>query len=240
MIRQRKAKTRPEKKPPYDEAFAAIDVLEEKVVDQMVTCNFGVMDVIKWLYPDDVVDLLVRAATCTVNIYGHQQTEGFVIPDGGPYCRFNIEWAAIGMLPPRIDPHPSTRGPYRDIESVLKEIDRIHAEFDVVRDVVGWCNMYGRTQAITPAAVRNYFPAMCSLLPSDHAVNRAAGITYTEPNCDMSSIMHKMREGQGIVGAALFCHERKISRHNHLILELVEPGPPGAVSIAISQRFVLL
>jgi hypothetical protein len=187
---------------PFDGAFDKIDTLEKAVAYRTVTTDFTLMQVARWLWPDDMVDKLM-AAHPIARYTQTNTTEGPFLPCAGVKCTFLIKVEDIPMLAPAwgIAP-PDHRAFHPDrghtIVKALQELAHVHAEFNKVRTVVRWMNDHA-----TPGAARFYFPGICSLLPPTHAVHQADGLRYKEPLHSMTEITPLLRQAGAIVTMGL-------------------------------------
>jgi hypothetical protein len=219
---------------PFAQAFDAIDRLERNVVAAKVKPDFTVQDVLRMLYPDDVVDKLQAAYPLT-----RYQDQGSYMVESIPWegaPRLTIYGKAAKMLIPErnLSVFNQVRG--EPLLQALTAVLREHRQFDRVRYVVRWLNEHA-----TAGAARHYCPWLTAILPSSHPIHQSSGSQYKEPTQGTGEVMDAMRDSAGIIAMALLCPEDTTPRHG---LSVAFSGPRQPVHreapLYASQDFGLL
>lgn len=189
----------------FDAAWAGIDTLEANVIRRTVDTPYTPEQVVRWMFPDDVVDKLQAAWTCIREVDRTTHFSGDVnlplmFPTVGVYWTIKCNSPQLHMCVPakgrmNID---DSRGPL--ILESLRQVYTQHLQFEKVRAVVRWLNTYA-----TVGAARHYCPWLTSVLPPDHDFQSASGTIYREPSAGMAGIMPAMRESGAIMAGALLC-----------------------------------
>jgi hypothetical protein len=216
---------------PFEQAYAAIDHLETRVVTATVTPNFTPEDVIKWLFPIGVIEKCRAAFPIVKSLYTSNFSEGpLMIPGCNAPCTVSLDLDKLSMCCPEAG-YISIL-PDASIEAALNDIHAVHLSFEKVRRVVNWLGKHA-----TPGAARYYWPTICSLLPTGHAVFAAAGERYKEPSANAADIVELMRETSGIVASALLCNDTTKRDANIFWVSFVPPGERNESGTVLSRNF---
>lgn len=217
---------------PFVAAFYAIDKMEVAVAYRTVTPGFTAMDVVKWLWPDDVVDPLIAAYPFTRYPQDNMLVGpmNFSVSHTPLLVHFFFHLGPLGMLAPREDRININPDRGSHITPVLMELAAIHKKFNLVRAVVLWLDDHA-----TVGAARYYCPWLGSLLPQEHPFHDADGLRYKEPKADMTHIIRLMREAGSIVATGILADPQNVEiSHTTLGIEICrDPGMR-------SQRFMVL
>ncbi len=183
----------------FHDAFAAIDKMERAVVYRTVTCDFTTRDVVNWLWPAEIVDVLVK-----VYPYAHERYTFKCRHEEGVTLRedlaiwFKLETNNLGMMSPDDGLCSPDQSAYLSIWRVLAEVSAIHEQYNKVRRCVTWMN-----ENATVGAAKFYFPSLGCLLPAYHPFHKADGQRYKELTVDMSKINVLLREVGAIITSGL-------------------------------------
>lgn len=188
---------------PFDAAWSQINRLEAAVIHQMVPIEFDTITMAKFLWPADVVSKLLAAYPYQCTTYEQSAVEStyFDLPSGQGgrvMGTINLNSKSINMITPKEGLIVMQPEHDKGILHALSETYAIHKKFEDVRRVVRWLNEHA-----TPAAARNYFPPILSLLPAAHPVQDVQGERYREPTADMTEIAPFMRECAVTIVSAL-------------------------------------
>ena len=213
----------------YVKAYSMLKKLEASVVHHTVDVPFDLEQLIGCMWSADVIKKLKDA-------YPLVRTIDRCDFDGGnmPYfldlqCHFTIKLHSVSMVCP--DAKTISWGPGSEIiRNTIQKVHEVHKRFNVVRRVIAWLDDHA-----TPGAARYYFPAICSLLPEDHAVHTTDGQRYREPAVNVAGIISSMRNASVTVASALLCNTEYENMRKNFSVTIYEPD----ISTS-SQSFWLL
>lgn len=186
---------------PFDQAFEGIDTLERTVAARSIETHFTLEQVARWMLPDETVDKLQAAFPYTRD--GDRTAhwyEEMTLPIEFPAvrCHLTIHAKSIGMLVPASGQARDNQARSPDIMLSLRAAYGVHLQFEKVRQVARWLNLYA-----TVGAARHYCPWLTGILPTGHAFHEASGQIFREPSKSMAEIMPTMRECGAIMASAL-------------------------------------
>lgn len=210
---RRRGRGHPAPKPiPFADAHDNIVKMEAAVAYRTVTADFALMDMVRFIWPDEVVNPLLAA-------YPYARSRPDYVITNAPYkCYKDLHLSEITfsirlplvplkMLAPAdglARGHHAALAP--KVVSVLNELERIHDQFNVVRRVVAWLN----DNYVTPGGARFYCPWLGALLPVGHPFHEADGLRYKEPTASMAAITTAMRQAGSIVAAGLLADPQNV------------------------------
>lgn len=180
----------------WDTAHFNVRELERKVIEATVPIRFTVDDVLRWLFPEDVIDTMKRA-------YAMANTGRYVnnmnITEAGLWT-LHIDLHEAGMLVPAYPlPDLTTRENYKPIGETFDAMRAVEREFDRIRLLID------KVKTWTPTATKYYFPAVCAVLPPNSPVHNAEG-TPREPD-GLAQLLPHLRDAAGTLASALLCPE---------------------------------
>lgn len=196
---------------PFTDAFKPIDDLEQNVADATLQAHFVGEDVVRWMFDDNIVDRLQSAFPITREQDRTSYMQETITFPRGISCTFmvNVKSPEIAMLVPATGLVAPRNDRGVKIMETVNAAWQLHQQFEKVRKVVRWLNLYA-----TVGAARHYCPWMTSILPGDHPFQEASGTMYREPVRGMFEITSTMRECGAIMASALLCRERETTKTN--------------------------
>lgn len=228
MARWNKAKT-PRVRAAHFDATMRIEKLEAAVVYRTVTRDFTVPEVLRWLYPEPIIEALRGAYN-----YAHYKgsfidEENCLIVATDTRFSLRISNEHARMLTPEhgcvvFQPHHE-----QPVRGLVEEIAAIHASFNIVRKVVDWLN----DGHATVGAARFYCPWLGTLLPAEHAFHGVEGLKYKD--LDTTDISAHMRAAAAIVAGGLLADPDHI-QNNAAMFGVTISNPNGRKS----QRFMII
>lgn len=204
-MRRRRSRGAPPPKA-LDQAWQGIDKLEYAVIERTKDVPVTAEQVIRWMYPDDIVDKLHAAFPHVRDVdRGHYIVATVALPDPVGECTFNIRVKddrldGFQMLIPAHGLARNNQERMGPIVDMLRPIYEHHAQFEKVRTVVRWLNEHA-----TIGAARHYCPWLTSVLPTQHEFHKVDGQLFREPRVPMVEIAPLMRECGAIMAGALLC-----------------------------------
>lgn len=196
--------------PPFADAFGALDKLEQHAIPRTVCAQLTPLEIVRCLWPDDVIDTLMRAFTLTHQRPEFMSAQPFVSMPHGTNGRVNFTAHAVGtgILVPKMPAVFREDAPRaEDFRVAYWRTVEEHKKFMLVRGVVGWLNAHA-----TPGAARHYCPWLGALLPRDHPYHTARGDTFREPS-GLSEMAPSMRECSVILASALLACPNGMTEH---------------------------
>lgn len=194
-----------------------LNKLEARMVDITLTRNFVPSDVVKWLFPQPVIDKMT-AAHGFVNCSYDKVSYEIEPPHLGQFALL-FSFDRFKMVAPASSCIQMLGGRSIDfgILIALAEVKGIVAKFNHLRELLTWFN-----NNATAGAIKYYFPAMAALIPEgDSAFHRADGIRYKEPQ-GISSHLSAIRDAAALIASAM-------------LLPIPETEPEWFVKVAISK-----
>lgn len=226
---------------PLDAATSGIDLLERQVVRRMIDPRFTLHDVARAFWPDEETDKLFAAFPLVRDNDRSSWAERFILPVSGAtgvegmLC---MRLPEIGMLCPKHGTVKFCQTRAAPIIETLDTIYSIHLEFEVVRKVVAWLNVFA-----TLGASRHYCPWLLGVLPKDHPIHEMDGVVFREPYMSMLGITGPMRKCGEIMASALMAEGADNLPRTHFTVEFNgrRDVPPAMASESYtSQTFGIL
>lgn len=219
----------------FDEAFGAIDKMEQAVCYRTVRRDFTVDDVCDYLWPAHAVRALREAYPyISASLSGQYNDYAATIND--VHCWLTLDTTSVRMSTPctgLIAPQDLLIEPHRVMEA-LREVRDNHLRFNKLRAVVTWLNEHAR-----PMAARYYFPSLGALLPLGHEFHVHDGLKSAGCNGNISDIASDIREASVTVATGLLCEPDKVHNEGKGLFK-VRILSNNTNSLAQSNEFVLL
>lgn len=169
----------------------------------LLPLEFGMEEVVRWLWPEEIVRRLKDAYPyAAVTYHSVAQLDDVFVPgrDGtGGLFNLKVDTTQAGMCTPALqNMHEVPYGGFDMIEDTIRKLETIVREFNTVRMVVNWMNDYA-----TPGAARYYFPVLGTLLPPDHPFHSCGAARFKEPTANIAPMIPLIRESLTIVTQGL-------------------------------------
>lgn len=175
-----------------------IKTLEQRMSEVMITRDFQGMDVIEWMFPQDVIECM-RSAFGKVRYDSNDPH--YTIKALGSKWRARFSFNSFNMVAPSEDclklqfQHPK----HAAISAAFNEIAVLKSRFEELKEVVEWLDDHA-----TAAAIKYFFPAMEALIPqSDSAFHRANGINYHAEPQGIALRLPAIRNGASLIASAM-------------------------------------
>lgn len=206
----------------YNAAYEPIKKMEQREFKAYVKPTFKLDDVLRWMFPDDILDKL-RAAAPYCDVYSHSIDLSDVNTLG--FC-MDIDIRLVNSGKQKIIPPNKAALNWRHeiaqekgIAEVLRQTADIAGRWKKVRKVIKFFN---RNKA-TPGLVMNYWPTMAALLPAHEGLRSVDGSRYKELD-DMHTIIPLLRETQHIVAEALLLPQPDVDGSTAMTVRFASNG----------------